>query len=100
MSWWQRPQTALVMKKFAGMVRPTLVSADEGKNGLFGPAPSASIVAGAVAGFTIRSRRGPSVRSLTASTTPATSAASATASPAQSSVRSGWTGRRRAASAA
>ena len=40
MSLWQRPQLSLVMKKFAGMVPPTLVFADEGKNGLCGPAPS------------------------------------------------------------
>jgi hypothetical protein len=34
---WQRPQDALVRKKFAGMRPFTLVFADEGKNGLVTP---------------------------------------------------------------
>ena len=36
------------MKKFAGMVPLTFVLADEGKNGLVGPAPSCSIAVGTV----------------------------------------------------
>ena len=31
------------MKKFEGMMPPTLVFADEGKNGHFGPPPSSCI---------------------------------------------------------
>jgi len=42
------------MKKAAGITPLTLVLADEGKNGLVGPAPSPFIVAGAVAGFSMR----------------------------------------------
>ena len=42
------------MKKFAGMMPLRFVFADEGKNGLCGPAPSASDVVGAVVGFSIR----------------------------------------------
>jgi hypothetical protein len=37
------------------MVPPTLVRADEGKNGDEGPAPSSSMVEGALSGFTMRS---------------------------------------------
>src|SRR5262245_10132749 len=54
MSRWQRPHVSLVMKKVAGMIPLTLVFADEGKKGLFGPAPSSAIVVGGVTGFTIR----------------------------------------------
>ena len=36
------------------MMPLTLVLADEGKNGLFGPGPSSSISIGTVAGFAIR----------------------------------------------
>src|SRR5271169_5450159 len=53
MSLWHLPQVALVMKKFEGMVCPTSVSPEEGKKGLFGPAPSPSIERGGNAGFTI-----------------------------------------------
>jgi hypothetical protein len=42
------------MKKFEGMVWPTFVSAEEGKKGLCGPAPSPSMLTGGSAGFTIR----------------------------------------------
>ena len=51
MSVWQRPQAALVVKKSAGMMPPRVVSADEGKNGPLGPAPSPAIETGGVAGF-------------------------------------------------
>jgi|SRR6188474_1552166 len=51
MSVWQRPQLSLVMKKFAGMVRCTFVSPDEGKNGLDDPAPSSFIDAGTIDGL-------------------------------------------------
>jgi hypothetical protein len=50
---WQRPQLSLVMKKFAGMMPRTLVSADDGKKGLFGPPPSSSMLAGTIVGFSI-----------------------------------------------
>src|SRR5438477_10905932 len=56
MSVWHRPHIALVMKKSAGIVPPTLVPADEGKNGLVGPPPSPSIASGGSIGFTIRYR--------------------------------------------
>ena len=42
------------MKKFEGMMPPTLVWAEAGKNGDFGPPPSPSIVSGGLAGFTMR----------------------------------------------
>src|SRR6266487_238952 len=44
------------MKKFAGMMPPTFVFAEEGKNGLCGPLPSESIVAGGTRGFWMRWR--------------------------------------------
>src|SRR6266566_9121544 len=56
MSLWQRPHVALVMKKFDGIVPPTFVRADEGKNGLEGPSPSPSIVGGGSSGLTMRER--------------------------------------------
>jgi len=43
------------MKKFDGMMPPTFVFADEGKNGDCGPPPSPAIVSGAVSGLTMRS---------------------------------------------
>src|SRR6185503_17651246 len=55
MSLWHRSHVLLVMKKFAGMIPFTLVFADEGKNGLDGPAPSPSMLRAGDAGFTIRS---------------------------------------------
>jgi hypothetical protein len=42
------------MKKFAGIVPPTFVSAEEGKKGLRGPAPSPSMLKGGREGFAIR----------------------------------------------
>ena len=54
MSLWQRPQSALVMKKLAGMIFPVLVSEDEGKKGERGPGPSPSMLSGGSAGFTMR----------------------------------------------
>src|SRR4030095_7309778 len=51
MSEWQRPQLALVMKKFAGMVRCTFVSPDEGKNGLDDPRPSSFMLTGTIDGL-------------------------------------------------
>ena len=44
------------MKKFAGMMPPTFVFAEDGKNGLCGPPPSAFMVAGGTEGFSIRYR--------------------------------------------
>jgi hypothetical protein len=54
MSLWHAAHVWLVMKKVDGMVRPTLVFADEGKKGLFGPAPSPSMLIGGVIGLTMR----------------------------------------------
>ena len=54
MSVWHRPQTGLVMKKLAGMMPPTLVSAEDGKKGLLGPAPSPSMLTGGSTGLTMR----------------------------------------------
>src|SRR5262245_42843545 len=53
MSLWQLAHVWLVMKKFDGIVWPTFVFDDEGKNGLFGPAPSPSMLSGGVSGLTI-----------------------------------------------
>src|SRR6059036_1738832 len=44
------------MKKLAGMIPPTLVRADEGKNGVCEPPPSSSIRAGTRLGLSIRVR--------------------------------------------
>src|SRR5215469_7339341 len=43
------------MKKFAGMMPPTFVLAEDGKKGDFAPPPSPFIVRGAVEGFRMRS---------------------------------------------
>jgi hypothetical protein len=43
------------MKKFDGMIPPTFVFDDDGKNGELGPPPSPSIDNGGDEGFTIRS---------------------------------------------
>ena len=39
------------MKKFAGMVPPTFVFAEDGKKGLCGPPPSAFMLVGGTEGF-------------------------------------------------
>ena len=49
-----RRSAALVMKKFAGMMPPTFVCDDDGKNGVVGPPPSPSIVTGVSSGLTMR----------------------------------------------
>src|SRR5215831_19730905 len=54
MSLWHSPHAAESMKKFAGMMPPTFVCAEDGKNGECGPPPSADIESGAVDGFTMR----------------------------------------------
>src|SRR3954468_1728173 len=51
MSAWHLPQLALVMKKFAGMVRCTFVSPEDGKNGLDGAPPSSFIDTGTIEGL-------------------------------------------------
>ena len=51
---WHFSQTLLVMKKFAGMIRFTFVFADDGKNGLAGPAPSPSMLVAGEDGLTMR----------------------------------------------
>ena len=43
------------MKKFDGMMPPTLVFADDGKNGDFGPPPSSSMEVGTTSGLRMRS---------------------------------------------
>jgi hypothetical protein len=43
------------MKKFEGIMPPTLVLADDGKNGDCGPPPSWFMDAGTIKGFRIRS---------------------------------------------
>jgi hypothetical protein len=55
MSLWHSPQTFESMKKFAGMIPPTFVFADDGKNGELGPPPSPSIDSGGSVGLTMRS---------------------------------------------
>src|ERR1700712_1724781 len=55
MSLWHSPQALESMKKFDGMMPPTLVFADDGKNGDFGPPPSSCMEAGTTSGLTILS---------------------------------------------
>src|SRR6185369_8409952 len=55
MSLWHSPQVAESMKKLDGMMPPTLVFADDGKNGDFGPPPSSCIEAGTISGLWMRS---------------------------------------------
>src|SRR5437762_11536320 len=62
MSLWHSPQVAESMKKFAGMIPPTFVFADDGKNGDWGPPPSPAIDAGAVVGLATRTQRAGCVR--------------------------------------
>src|SRR6185295_6342490 len=54
MSLWHSPQVAESMKKLEGMMPPTLVFADDGKNGDFGPPPSSAIAVGTMSGFLMR----------------------------------------------
>src|SRR3954469_6181577 len=85
MSRWHLPQLSLVMKKADGIVPLTLVLAEEGKNGLPGPAPSPFIDAGAVEGLTMRcaarhcSARRPRSKAAAPATTIATAIATRTA---------------------
>ena len=55
------------MKKSEGMVPPTLVRADDGQKGDFGPSPSSFMEAGTTCGFRMRSGGAPK-RSVAAST--------------------------------
>src|SRR4051812_50096342 len=55
MSLWQPPQLSESMKKLDGMMPPTLVREEDGKNGECGPPPSCSMEAGAAIGFRMRS---------------------------------------------
>src|SRR5262245_55601541 len=55
MSGWQRPQASESRKNSASIWPPGSVRTDEGKKGLFGPSPSASMLAGGTPGFTTRS---------------------------------------------
>src|SRR4249919_2551784 len=88
MSLWQRPHTALVMKKLAGMVRPRFVFADDGKNGPPGPAPSLSMLSGGVVGLTMRYRACDrrSIATLSTKGT-ATTAPARTVAPAAARIR-------------
>src|SRR5436309_8961662 len=54
MSLWHSPHALESMKKFDGMMPPTLVFADDGKNGDFGPPPSSRIEVGTTSGLTMR----------------------------------------------
>ncbi len=58
MSLWHSAQRSESMKKFAGMMPPTFVFADEGKKGLCGPPPSSCIVTGGFAGLMMRAVAG------------------------------------------
>src|SRR6185437_2689545 len=53
MSEWHRSHDCESMKKSCGTIVPVAVSPELGKNGLFGPAPSPSMLAGAIFGFWI-----------------------------------------------
>src|ERR1700732_879027 len=54
MSLWHSPQVSDWVKKSAGMMPPTLVLADDGKNGDFGPPPSSFIDTGTAVGLWMR----------------------------------------------
>src|SRR5579864_536977 len=54
MSWWHSPQVSDWVKKSAGMMPPTLVLAEDGKNGDFGPPPSSLIDTGTIVGLWMR----------------------------------------------
>src|SRR4051794_37594280 len=54
MSLWHSPQVAESMKKFDGIIPPTLVFAEDGKNGDCGPPPSPCMVSGGFTGLTMR----------------------------------------------
>ena len=92
MSRWHRPQVSLVRKKSAGITSPVVVRAEDGKNGLSGPSPSPSIVAGGRTGFTMRCAARQSA-SHAARTTGVNSAAAARARRAPRTARGpdAWT---------
>src|SRR4029079_14842660 len=95
MSVWHRPQLSLVMKKFAGMVRCTFVSPDDGKNGLDGPAPSSFIDAGTTDGLRMMFVFFARAADIVAATGTATAAMTATAQAVTTGARSpGAPGRR------
>src|SRR3954469_1337539 len=54
MALWHWRQALESLKKFDGMMPPTLVFADEGKNGDLGPPPSSCIEVGTTSGLTMR----------------------------------------------
>src|SRR6476646_12064490 len=99
MSVWHRPQLALVMKKFAGMVRCTLVSPDEGKKGLDGPRPSSFIDAGTIDGLRMVLVSFARADVIVAATGAATAAMTAIAQAAATGARSSGAPRRRIESA-
>src|SRR5919106_5035180 len=55
MSLWHSPQVAESMKKLDGIMPPTFVLADDGKNGERGPPPSSCMEAGTTSGLVMRS---------------------------------------------
>src|SRR5271155_5703053 len=54
MSAWQRSQASDFMKYWEGMLPPSLVCAELGKNFPLGPSPSPSMVSGGISGLEIR----------------------------------------------
>src|SRR5437016_915274 len=95
MSLWHSPQVAESMKKFDGMMPPTFVFADEGKNGERGPPPSSAIDTGAVAGLAMRVQRAGFVRAYNVTANGSASASADAAANPTAHVR----GRPRAANA-
>ena len=78
------------MKKFDGMMPPTLVFADDGKNGDFGPPPSSCMEAGTTSGLTIRSLGlGFALRQSSAAAGRATSSTAATANACRNRAQPG-----------
>src|SRR4051812_49085832 len=75
------------MKKFEGMIPPTSVFADEGKNGDSGPPPSSFIDIGAVAGLAIRDHRAGYAWAYSFAVTGRTTASVAAATPANAHDR-------------
>src|SRR5947208_1547030 len=95
MSAWHLPQLALVMQKFAGIVRCTFVSPDEGKKGLGGPPPSSFIDVGTIDGLRMMPRSFARADVIVAATGAAMAAMTAMAQAAATGARSPGALRRR-----
>src|SRR6202023_3931743 len=87
MSRWHSPQVSDWVKKSAGMMPPTLVLAEDGKNGDFGPPPSSLIDAGTIVGLWMRIAGSGCARRQAVIAIGTTSSAAATATLARSSRR-------------